>query len=89
MKAPAISLTERSPRLYRFEGPDPKEMPLLPEAGWNDLAYTLKANRTKRLTIKLDPLYGPLDPGYYRFSKDLINPEDGTTQTVYGDFVVN
>ena len=77
------------PRLYRFEGPDPKEMPLLPEAGWNDLAYPLKANRTKRLTIKLDPLYGPLDPGYYRFSKDLINPEDGTTQTVYGDFVVN
>lgn len=77
------------PKLYRFEGPDPKEMPLLPQVGWNDIAYTLKANRTKRLTIKLDPLYGPLDPGYYRFSKDLINLEDGTTETVYGDFVVN
>lgn len=76
-------------RLYRFDGPEQKEVPIQAGAGWEDLAYILEAGKTQKLDIDLEQLYGSLRPGYYRFSKELIRKEKGDVRTVSGDFVVN
>lgn len=76
-------------RLYRFDGPELKELSPLPGAAWEDVARTLKAGKRKKQRIDMASLFGPLGPGYYRLSKNFISQEDETVQTVSADFVIN
>ncbi|MBT9776568.1 hypothetical protein GPL15_08630 [Clostridium sp. MCC353] len=77
------------PMLQRFEGPELKEIPFLEGTGWNDIAYTLVGKKSAAVKVNLEQVYGPLEPGYYRFSKVITNMQNGRSQTVSADFVIN
>ncbi|WP_180994509.1 immunoglobulin-like domain-containing protein [Clostridium sp. chh4-2] len=77
------------PLLERFEGPDLKEIPLLEGVGWNDLAYILAPGKSAEQKINLEQIYGTLQPGYYRFSKEFTDSQNGESQVVSDDFVIN
>lgn len=77
------------PLLERFEGPDLKEIPFLEGVGWNDLAYILAPGKSAEQKINPEQIYGTLQPGYYRFSKEFTDSQNGESQVVSADFVIN
>lgn len=77
------------PLLERFEGPDLKEIPFLEGVGWNDVAYILAPGKSAEQKINLEQIYGTLQPGYYRFSKEFTDSQNGESQVVSADFVIN
>jgi len=76
-------------RLYRFDGPEIKEIPPLSGQDAERKSRTLKSGKSKRLKFDLENLYGSLGPGYYRFQMELTDPKNGGSYGVPGDFVIN
>lgn len=76
------------PVLQRYNGDQPEEIPLLEGTAWNDMAYMLEPGQKHTFTVDLEPLYGSLRPGYYRFSKELFTGTDGEEFVCSADFTV-
>lgn len=76
------------PELYRYEGPEPEEVPLKPDAAWHDIAYVLKPNGKASFTADLGAMYGRLEPGYYAYYKELTNTETGEKEKASVIFTV-
>ncbi len=55
----------------------PAETNPLLDYGWNDIAYPINKNDITELNINWEWLYGELDRGYYRLTKEVINNREG------------
>jgi len=68
------------PELYRYQGPEPEEIPIKPDVAWHDIAYRLLPGGNASFTADLGLLYGQLEPGYYTYYKELTNTVTGDTE---------
>lgn len=54
----------------------PVETDLLLDYAWNDVAYIINKNDITELNVEWDWLYGELDNGYYRLTKEIMNIQE-------------
>lgn len=76
------------PKLYRYYGPEAREVSIIPGTGWNDLAHRLKPNGEASFTVDLGVVYGSLEPGYYVFYKELTRRGTKETENAAVNFTV-
>lgn len=49
----------------------------LSDYAWNDIAYLINKNDVTELNVEWGRIYGRLDNGYYRLTKEVINSQEG------------
>lgn len=89
-----INNQSRSPVLFgdefclvRIEGAKVTELVPKPEVKWNSITYQVSSGSYKALNIRLESLFGELEPGRYRIIKT-VRGLGGGSRDLYADFVV-
>ena len=75
------------PRLQMWAEGAWKQVPVLPDVAWNEIAHVLEAGQSRPIAVNLEAVYGTLLPGSYRFVKLVCDPA-GQTYAVYAPFTV-
>ena len=68
------------------------EMPMLDDAGWEDIAYDLKSDSVTELYQNWENIFGILEEGHYKITKSVMDyraPGDYDTYDVLAEFTIS